>query len=110
MEICAIATFWKSIGDAMGIQYKGYLPRHEWENGLDFYQDISHWAHEYEKKYMVPAISSKKTADELVPLLLFYVPESMRGPARAIVGVIMGDRLRNSMMQVYHYLLIPKLT
>ncbi|CZT05072.1 uncharacterized protein RAG0_11314 [Rhynchosporium agropyri] len=98
LEICAIATFWKSIGDAMGIQYTGHLARSEWTDGLDFYQDIKTWAGNYEAEYMLPAKSNKATADELVPLILFYVPTSLRNAGTNMVGVLMSDRLRASMM------------
>lgn len=66
MEICAIATFWKSIGDNMGIGYEE-LAHFEagWKDGLMFYEDIKQWAEKYEVKYMVPAVSNKQTADEL---------------------------------------------
>jgi hypothetical protein len=70
MEECAISTFWKSIGDAMGIEYNGQLAHSEWLNGLDFYDDIKVWATSYEARFMVPAPSNKTTADQLVPLLL----------------------------------------
>jgi hypothetical protein len=98
MEVCAVGTFWKSIGDAMGIEYEGRLSKREWIDGLEFYEDIKAWAENYEEKYMVPAMSNKKTADQLVPLLLFYVPGVLKGAARNMVGVLMGDRLREAMM------------
>ncbi|KAK9428982.1 hypothetical protein V1505DRAFT_375469 [Lipomyces doorenjongii] len=97
MEICAISTFWKSIGDAMGIKYDGQLSNTEWTDGLQFYEDIKAWALDYEEKYMIPAKSNKQTADELVPLLLFYVPKSLKGAASNLVGVLMGNRLRKAM-------------
>ncbi|KAH8592436.1 hypothetical protein B0O99DRAFT_517537 [Bisporella sp. PMI_857] len=99
MEICAVSTFWKSMGDAMGINYEGSLPRaSHWVDGLEFYEDIKSWAENYEKTYMVPAATNKKTADELVPLLLTYVPNIFQTSARAMVAVIMGDRLRAAMI------------
>jgi hypothetical protein len=64
MEVCAVGTFWKSIGDAMGIKYEGFLASSHWNDGLDFYHDIAAWAKKYERTYMVPAISNKKVADE----------------------------------------------
>lgn len=70
MEVCAISTFWKSIGDAMGIEYDGQLARSTWTNGLEFYEDIRDWQRAYEVRYMVPSPSNKTTADQLVPLLL----------------------------------------
>jgi hypothetical protein len=98
MEICAIGTFWKSIGDAMGIEYEGRLSKSEWIDGLEFYEDIKAWAENYEEKYMIPAMSNMITADQLVPLLLFYVPRFLKGAARNMVGVLMGNRLREAMM------------
>lgn len=98
MEICAVATLWKSIGDAMGIQYEGFLRRSEWEDGIAFYEDITAWAKEYQEKCMVPATSNKTTADELVPLLLFYLPKPLKAAGSHMVGVMMGQRLRAAMM------------
>jgi len=99
-EICAIGTLWKSIGDAMGIQYEGFLSKSQWRDGLEFCEDITAWADGYEAKYMVPEETNKKVADCLIPMLLFYVPRSAEGAARNIVGYLMGDRLRKSMMCV----------
>ncbi|PVH74715.1 hypothetical protein DL98DRAFT_519052 [Cadophora sp. DSE1049] len=98
LEVCAVATFWKSIGDSMGIQYTGYLARSEWTDGLEFYKDIRTWANDYEIDFMVPAKTNKITADELIPLLLFYIPQRFRAAGSHMVGVMMGDRLRAAMM------------
>lgn len=97
MEKCAIGTFWKSMGDAMGIKYEGYLARSEWTDGLEFVHDVSTWATGYENAHMVPAASNKKTSDELVPLILFYVPKALQPAGANLVGVLMGDMLRNAM-------------
>lgn len=100
MEICGISTLWKSVGDAMDIQYAGYLSKSQWKDGLEFYQDISAWAEKYEQQYMVPALANKKLAEELLPLLLFYVPKSALGAANNIIGYLMGERLCKAMMYV----------
>lgn len=100
MEICAFGTFWKSIGDAMEITYSGYLKRDSWKDGIEFYEDIKEWAEQYETEHMVPAATNKKTADELVPLLLFYIPGFLHPLSRQAVGVLMGGRLRHAMMWV----------
>ena len=84
----------------MGIDYNGRLVHHEWTDGLQFYEEIKAWAQDHEAQYMIPALSNKQTADELVPLLLFYVPKQFKRPAANLVGVLMGDRLRSSMMYV----------
>ncbi|OBT64848.1 hypothetical protein VE03_06445 [Pseudogymnoascus sp. 23342-1-I1] len=98
LEICALATFWKSIGDAMEIDYAGRLKRSTWKDGIEFYEDLAEWAQLYEAKYMVPVASNKKTADELVPLLLFYVPRPLVPFSTQVIGVLMGERLRWAMM------------
>ena len=100
METCAVGTLWKSIGDAMGIQYKGSLAHSEWADGLDFFYDIRSWSLDYEAKFMVPALTNKQTADETVPLLLFYIPNVLKPIISNLVCVVMGTRLREAMMCV----------
>ena len=48
MEINAIGYFWKSLGDAMQIEYKGELSRDTWKEVIEFVKDITSWAKEYE--------------------------------------------------------------
>ncbi|KAM0126418.1 hypothetical protein ACHAO1_010059 [Botrytis cinerea] len=98
MEICAIATFWKGIGDAMGISYHDLHRFNEWRDGIEFFENIKKWAEDYEKRFMVPNEYNKKTADELVPLLLFLVPNALLPFARDAVGVLMGPLLRSAMI------------
>ncbi|KAF7895860.1 hypothetical protein EAF00_005875 [Botryotinia globosa] len=98
MEICAIATFWKGIGDAMGISYHDLRRFNEWSDGIEFFEDIKTWAEDYEREFMVPNVYNKKTADELVPLLLFLVPKALLPFASDAVGVLMGPLLRSAMI------------
>jgi hypothetical protein len=98
MEICAIATHWKSIGESLGIKYTGYLKRTDWRDGIEFYEDIKQWSQEYEEKQMIPTEDNKKLADALIPLLLFWTPYFMRASATKLIAVLMGARLRNAMM------------
>jgi len=108
MEMCAISTFWKGIGDNMGIEYNK-LRRFDqgWKDGIEFYEDIKEWAEMYEIDEMVPALSNKITADETTSLLLFLVPEYLKHYGIKVIGVLMGDRLRKAMMyadppQIYY--------
>jgi hypothetical protein len=98
-EVCALGTFWKSIGDAMGIDYK-HLKREIWQDGVEFYEDIKEWAQYYEAEKMVPTTTNKQTTDELVPLLLHYVPRALFPFSQQVIGVFMGERLRWAMMYV----------
>ncbi|KAG6006047.1 hypothetical protein E4U21_007407 [Claviceps maximensis] len=98
MEICAQGAFWKSIGDAMDIKYTGLLKRDSWRDGIEFVEDISLWARQYEREFMVPAATNKQTGDELMRMLLYCVPRWALPFANHVIGVIMGEHLRNAMI------------
>ncbi|KAH8696283.1 hypothetical protein BGW36DRAFT_298599 [Talaromyces proteolyticus] len=110
MEICASGTFWKGIGDAMEIRYAGYLKNDTWKDGIEFYEDIRDWARQYESTHLVPASTNKKTADELTPLLLHYIPSPLVPFMRQCVGVLMGEHLRYAMMSEEPSLLAHAIT
>jgi ER-bound oxygenase mpaB/B'/Rubber oxygenase, catalytic domain len=101
MEICALATFWKSMGDAMDIKYTS-LKRHNtgWKDGIEFYEDIKEWAKNYEKNCMIPARSNKQTAENTLRILLFTVPERFKWIGRNMIISLLDDRLRAAMMYV----------
>jgi hypothetical protein len=99
MEVCATGTFWKSIGDAMGIDYHP-LSRYEegWQDGIEFYNDLKRWADAYEEKCMVPAKSNNIVAGETVALLLTWTPNMAREAGLKVICAIMPDHLRAAMM------------
>lgn len=101
MEICAIGTFWKSVGDAMGVDFSK-LKRSSsgWKDGLEFKEDLEEWANAYEKKEMVPKISNRKTADETTALLLYHIPLSLKPVGEKFVAALLPPRLREAMMSV----------
>lgn len=101
MEYCAYAVFWRSIGDAMGIRYDGYLARGEagdWADGLDFAHDIARWAKQYEVEAFVPSTISNKPAVALIPMITYWLPGVIRGFAHECVCVLLGDRVREAFM------------
>ncbi len=98
-EKCAIGTFWKSIGDAMGISYDGLKSGNVgFLDGLHWLEGIEEWAHEYEKKYMKPHINNKTTAEQTTMILLWYIPTALKGVGKNLVSALMDDRLRTAMM------------
>lgn len=105
LEKCAIGTFWKSIGDAMGIGYEklrsGGEGEEGWTDGLHWLDEIAEWSEEYEKKYMVPAESNKETAEQTVAILLWGLPGSLKPFGKKVVSTLMDDRLRTAMMYAY---------
>ncbi|KAB5578136.1 hypothetical protein GE09DRAFT_1088621 [Coniochaeta sp. 2T2.1] len=96
LETNAIGCFWKSLGDAMDIQYEGYLSKTEWKDGIEFVEDITAWAKGYELEAMKPAATNVPPAQALMDMLLYHVPGFARGFVEEIVTVLMGDRVRDA--------------
>lgn len=98
-EKCAIGTFWKSIGDAMGIGYEKLKSGKDgWVDGLQWLEEAVEWAEEYEKGCMRPHKNNKMTAEETVAVLLWNIPPAMKGIGKHLVSALMDDRLRTAMM------------
>ncbi|KAL8736241.1 MAG: hypothetical protein Q9166_000396 [cf. Caloplaca sp. 2 TL-2023] len=101
-EQCALGTFWKSIGDAMGISYENLKSVEEgWEDGLHWLHDLTEWSHQYEKENMVPHGCNKKTANQTVAILLWGLPRALKPFGERVVSVLMDDRLRTAMMYAF---------
>ncbi|KAH8197741.1 hypothetical protein TruAng_008075 [Truncatella angustata] len=98
MEHCAYGVFWKSIGDAMGIEYEGYLSKTEWIDGLDFALDIAQWAKSYEVIAFAPSQVSNKPAVTLIPMIAYWVPRFGKEFAYECVHVLLGDRVREAFL------------
>ncbi|KAF6831322.1 hypothetical protein CMUS01_07395 [Colletotrichum musicola] len=96
MEVCAVGTHWKAIGDAMNIEYKGYLRQDSWADGIEFADDISAWAKEYETDVMKPSKYNAMGSALLVDMLLWPVPRFALPFARQALTVLMGDRVREA--------------
>ena len=99
-ERCAIATFWKSIGDAMGINYGNLSKSDEggWTDGLGWLKTLEEWSEQYEKRCMVPHADNNRIADQTVAILLWEIPEPLKQFGRHVVRALMDDRLRTAMM------------
>ena len=98
MEINAIGCFWKSLGDAMQIEYKGYLSRDTWKDGIEFVEDITSWAKGYEVEAMKPAKTNTLPAYALADMLIYYVPSPLKPFAIGVLTALMGDRVRDAFM------------
>ncbi|KAL2052501.1 hypothetical protein ABVK25_007061 [Lepraria finkii] len=96
-EKCAMGTFWKGLGDAMGIDY-GKLRSTEWTDGWHWLEEAREWAEGYEKEKMVPDLNNNKTADQTVAILLWSIPNMLKPFGSKVVSVLMDDRLRTAMM------------
>ncbi|KAK5956245.1 hypothetical protein OHC33_002820 [Knufia fluminis] len=99
LEVCAVATFHKSMGDAMDIKYD-ILPGSKtgWKDGLQFYTELDGWAKDYEKRNMLPHKDNYNTAIKTKELLLSTVPSFTHGLVAQIITAAMDDRLREAIM------------
>lgn len=102
-EICAVGTFWKSVGDSMGISYEKLESgtggkEGSWRDGLEWWEEIKEWSKMYEEEKMVPAETNKRTAEQTTRILLWTIPEPLKGMGRYLVSALMDDRLRRAMM------------
>lgn len=96
MERCAIGTHWKAIGDAMDIQYEGYLARDSWADGIEFADDITAWAKRYEVDAMKPAKSNMQPSAQLMEMMIWHVPSFAKPFAQEVFTVLMGERVRDT--------------
>ena len=99
MELCALGTFWKSMGDVMMIPFNE-LPSHElgWKDGLHWLEEVRGWSLAYETAHMVPAVSNKQLADSTMDVLLWFIPPRLTETGRACASLLMEERLRRAMM------------
>lgn len=67
-------------------------------DGLQFAKELQVWSEAYEREFMVPDKWNNKLADETVAILVYNLPEWLKGPARKVVAALMDARLRKAMM------------
>ncbi|KAJ5096468.1 hypothetical protein NUU61_005824 [Penicillium alfredii] len=99
LERCAIGTFWKSIGDALEIQYDE-LPSGPtgFRDGLQWLEEMDAWSMAYEERYMVPDAKNRETADQTTAILLYLLPQGLHPIGLQFVSFMMDDRLRRAML------------
>ncbi|KAH7023779.1 hypothetical protein EDB80DRAFT_807901 [Ilyonectria destructans] len=94
MEAAALVTMWKYIGDMMDIDYRTVLQKNDWDNPIEFLEDVTKWASEYEDRYMRPAKEIQGLGQILMDFLLQSHPTFARPFAYPMALVVMGNRLR----------------
>lgn len=96
MEVAALGTYWRYIGDMMEVNYKAELKKDQWTDGIDFINDLDEWSYHYENKHMVPSPKLAELGDGLIIFLLSAYPKFMRSTIRKCFMVLLGDRMRHS--------------
>jgi hypothetical protein len=96
MEVAAISTLWKYVADMMDIDYKTILNKTEWTDGIEFLEDVSLFASDYEDKYLRPTKEVQKLGDVLMEMLLDSYPKFAAPVGYPAACVMMGPRLRRA--------------
>lgn len=107
LERCAIGTFWKSAGDALGISYEK-LPSGGgagFKDGIQWLEEMNAWSEKYEAEKMVPDAKNRETADQTTAVLLYMLPKVLHPVGLQFVSFMMDERLRRAMLYVgrHHY-------
>ncbi|PYI04552.1 67 kDa myosin-cross-reactive antigen family protein [Aspergillus sclerotiicarbonarius CBS 121057] len=99
LEQCAIGTYWKSLGDALGISYHA-LPSGKtgFRDGLHFLEEIREWSARYEMANMRPDQNNRLVADKTMDVIVYGFPAWVRGITVGLATCVMDDRLREAMM------------
>ncbi|KAJ6140384.1 hypothetical protein N7471_006870 [Penicillium samsonianum] len=99
MERCAVGTYWKSLGDALGISFDA-LPSGKtgFQDGLHWLGEIGVWSEQYEVQHMKPHPRNKEIAQKTIDVLVYNVPNFLKPLGGYFVSYLMGDRLRTAMM------------
>ena len=99
VELAACGTYWKGMGDAMGINFS-VLKSHTsgWKDGLDWLNELQEWSLEYENLHMIPAETNQQLADSHLEILCLNVPSKYLPICKNIMSVLLGTRLQKAMM------------
>ncbi|KAL6236689.1 hypothetical protein BDW75DRAFT_107703 [Aspergillus navahoensis] len=99
LEQCAIGTYWKSLGDALGISFAD-LPSgpHAFRDGLHFLEELRTWSVKYEEDYMKPSQSNRQVADKTMDVLVYTLPRFLKPVGVKFAACVMDDRLREAML------------
>ncbi|KAL8817320.1 MAG: hypothetical protein Q9223_003828 [Gallowayella weberi] len=102
VEICAVGTLWKHLGDSLKVPFR-FLPGSEkgWKNGIEWLEELRVWSEGYEGRYMVPDKDNAALADATMKIILWKVPRWMHGFGKRMFATVMegiSPRLRKAML------------
>ncbi|KAI1263919.1 hypothetical protein F5Y18DRAFT_91225 [Xylariaceae sp. FL1019] len=98
-ERCALATFWKSIGEKLYIPFEALLSHEEFIDALQWLGELEQWSLSYEEKN-TSTVKSQDTAflaDRKIDGWLQSVPAFMKPTARDMLAVLIDPRTRIAM-------------
>lgn len=110
LERCAHGMLWKSIGDAMGIDYSPLqsslrssadLQAGTWRDGLEWLEELAAWSDEYERQHQRFAETNKRLSYANIDLLMLNLPfENLKQAGRLFYSTLLSDSLRSAIQYV----------
>ncbi|EMD00337.1 hypothetical protein BAUCODRAFT_119878 [Baudoinia panamericana UAMH 10762] len=99
VELCALGTFWKDVGDKMEIDYSPLPSASEgWQDGLHWLTEMRVWGEKYEENHMIAAEPNAKLTRALVDILFDGMPQSIKSIGTLVVAAVVPERLRIATM------------
>jgi hypothetical protein len=101
LEQCAMGTFWRSIGEDMGIDYSS-LPSatRGWKDGLHWLEEVDTWGRGYRCRNMRADPNNRTVASSAMEVVLGTTPLPLRSLARWGVLAALDNPLRRALMYV----------
>lgn len=100
LEVAAHGTFWKYVGEGMGIDYLGLLGKNQWKDGIEFCEDVARWNEGYERENTQLTKGVDELGAVLVEMKLRSYPKFLRPLAYQAALVLMGPQLRKMFRHV----------
>ena len=99
VERCAMAVYWKNLGEVMTIPYDA-LPswKKDWGNALEWLDELETWSRAYEVENMVPSPNNRTLALATVEIGLINVPKNLKSLGLQFAVALLEPRLRIAMM------------
>ncbi|PHH78107.1 hypothetical protein CDD82_3203 [Ophiocordyceps australis] len=97
MEVAAGATFWYYIGEMMGIDYQSELGKDNWNDGIDFLDDLEAWSFKYEDLHLKRLPEVHKLGVNLIDFMLSVYPRVSHPVVYQAVLLLLGERVRHAL-------------
>ncbi|KAJ5173597.1 uncharacterized protein N7500_001528 [Penicillium coprophilum] len=99
LERCALAVYWKNLGEVMDIPYDA-LPsaKSGWQDGLHWLDELEAWSKAYDVKNTVPDEHNRTLAFATLKVGLTNVPRILHGMGLQFVAALLDRPLRRAMM------------
>lgn len=98
LERCALAIFWKALGEDLDIPY-GSLPSSSrgWADALHWLRELDKWSRAYADRHVKADTSNAILAAATMGMVLHRVPDMAKPAGQYLVSVILGPHISNAM-------------